>query len=49
MQFFGAQSPYAYVRPRIRKGPFLELALPILVWVPVLEWAGPRSRMGIAF
>ncbi len=27
------------VRPRIRKGPFLELALPVLVWVPVLEWA----------
>jgi hypothetical protein len=28
-----------YVRPRIRKGPFSELALPVLVWVPVLEWA----------
>jgi hypothetical protein len=28
---------YLYVRPRIRKGPFSELALPVLVWVPVLE------------
>jgi hypothetical protein len=37
------------VRPRIRKGPFLELALPVLVRVPVLEQAGPRSRTGIAF
>jgi hypothetical protein len=36
-----------YVRPRIRKGPFLELAL--LVRVPVLERAGSHSRMGIAF
>jgi hypothetical protein len=27
------------VRPRIRKSPFLELVLPVLVRVPVLEWA----------
>jgi hypothetical protein len=38
-----------YVRPHFRKGLFLELALPVLVRVPVLEWAGPRSRTGIAF
>ncbi len=35
---------YAYVRPRIRKFPVLKLALPVLVWVPVLVRADPRSR-----
>jgi hypothetical protein len=40
---------HVYVRPCIRNGPFLELALPVLVWVPVLERAGPCSRTGIAF
>ncbi len=38
-----------HVRPRIRKFPVLKLALPVLVRVPVLVWADPRSSTGIAF
>ena len=37
------------VRPRIRKFPVLKLALPVLVRVPVLVRADPRSSTGIAF
>jgi hypothetical protein len=45
----GSRRESVNVRPRIRKFPVLKLALLVLVRVPVLVWADPRSSTGIAF